>query len=379
MEFSMQVADAKALQEEVFQEVKVIPEEANQLKSQAENNVEAIMKCDLDSLAERNTILQSIEQFGFESMQQSSKKNGLLKVKVGNLSQAGNEGGEISKGLMDLHKEIKDLDPSLVDFTKTGVLGKVFNPLRAYFAKYEKAEDVIDGILKSLEKGKKVLKNDNTTLSIEQQSLRELTKRINKEIEMGTQMDDCIAARIDQAEVNGEDPDKIKFVQEEILFPLRQRIMDMQQMVVVNNQGIVAMEIVQRNNKELMRGIDRATTVTVSALRTAVMVASALYNQKIVLKKIQALNETTNSIISSTSKMLKDQGAEIQRQSMDTGVSVDTLKSAFADLTTALEEISTYKQKALPVMKDTIEQFKELAEKGEAQISQLERGSAITM
>lgn len=379
MNFSMQVADVEVLQEEVLKEVKVVPEEEARLRQQAENNAVAIMDCDMDSLEQKKQILQSIEQFGMESMQNSSQKNSLLKVTVGNLSQAGSEGGEISRSLADLHREIKDLDPSLVDFTKTGVLGKLFNPIRSYFEKYEKAENVIADIITSLDKGKATLKNDNTTLSIEEQNLRELTKKINKEIEMGALMDECIANRVERAKAEGEDRDKIRFIEEEILFPLRQRVMDMQQMIVVNQQGIIAMEIIQRNNKELMRGVDRAKTVTVSALRTAVMVASALYSQKIVLKKIQVLNETTNNIIASTSKMLKDQGTEIHKNSIETGVSVEVLKESFGDLLSALDEISTYKQQALPMMKETIGQFREMADKGEVEIKKLEKGSSLNL
>jgi uncharacterized protein YaaN involved in tellurite resistance len=187
-------------------------------------------------------------------------------------------------------------------------------------------------------------------------------------------MDEFLTQKIEEATRTGEDPDRIRFVQEELLFPLRQRIMDMQQMVVVNNQGIIAMEVVKRNNKELMRGVDRAKTVTVSALRTAVMVAGALYNQRVTLKKIEALNETTNQIIASTSKALKEQGAAIARQSMESGVSVETLKVAFDDALDSLAQISAYKQEALPKMRETIAQFKELADKGEAEISKLERG-----
>jgi len=379
MSFSMQVMDANEIQEAIKEEVKVVPEEVLKLKEQAENNAAAIMNINMDSLGDKRSFMQSIESFGLDTMQASSQKNSLLKVSVGNLSKSGDEGGVVSKSLTDLQREIKDLDPSLIDFTKTGVLGKLFNPIRNYFQKYEKAETVITDILESLDKGKAVLKNDNTTLSIEEHSLRELTKKINKEIEMGTMMDDSIAARLEQEQILGGDPDRIKFVQEEILFPLRQRVMDLQQMVVVNNQGIIAMEIIQRNNKELMRGVDRAKNVTVSALRTAVMVASALYNQKIVLKKIQVLNETTNNLISSTSKMLKNQGAEIHKQSMETGISIDVLKTSFADLTVALDEISKYKQNALPIMKDTIQQFRVMADEGETQIKKLEKGSALSI
>lgn len=374
----MQVMDPKQLEKEVEQEIQAKPEEVSELKKQAETNALAIMDFDMDSLQDKKTILQSIDQFGMDSMQKSSQKNSLLKVSVGNLSKSGDEGGQVSKSLLDLHREIKDLDPSAIDFAKSGVIGKLFNPIRNYFQKYEKAEDVISDIVVSLDKGKTTLKNDNTTLALEEQNLRELTKKINKEIEMGSLMDECISAKVEEALASGADPDKIRFVQEEILFPLRQRVMDMQQMTVVNHQGIIAMEVIQRNNKELMRGVDRAKTVTLSALRTAVMVASALYNQKIVLKKIQILNETTSNLIGSTSRMLKEQGAEIQKQSMETGVSVDVLKASFDDALSALEAISTYKQEALPIMSQTIAQFREMADKGEVQIAKLEKGSALS-
>lgn len=377
MGFSMEVTDTEAIKKEIVEQVKPVPEEVAKLKAIADNNVSEIMTLDIESLEKRKLMLQSIEAFGMNTIQNSAKKNSLLQVSVGNLSKMGDEGGTVAKGLLDLQREIKDLDPSMIDFAKTGLLGKVFNPIRNYFAKYQKADNVINDIIVSLEKGKNTLKNDNTTLEIEQQELRDLTKKLTKEIEMGTMMDEALASQIEMANARGEDPEKIKFVTEEILFPLRQRIMDMQQMVVVNHQGIMAIEVVRRNNKELIRGVERAKNVTISAMKIAAIVASALYNQKIVLKKIEILNETTNELISGTSKMLKEQGAEIHKQSMEANISVETLKQSFADVMSAMEAISTYKQEALPRMKETINQFKELAQKGEQEIQRLEKGNQL--
>jgi len=286
---------------------------------------------------------------------------------------------ECEKAVEYLNREIKSLDPSIIDFTKRGVMGKLFNPIRAYFEKYEKAENVISGIIDSLDKGKRSLEDDNTTLSIEQHALRDLTKKLNKEIEMAVAMDETISMKLEEAQSQNMDPDKVRFIQDEILFPLRQRTMDMQQMIVVNQQGVIAMEVVQRNNKELLRGVDRAKTVTITALRTAVMVANALYNQKIVLQKIQMLNETTSNMITATSRMLKNQGTEIHRQSADTNISVDVLKNAFSDVMDSLDEISNFRQKALPTMQTAISQFRELAEKGEKAIQDMERGNAASV
>lgn len=373
MGFSMNVCDTEEIKNEVIEAIKVEKEEVKKLKSLTNNNVEAVINLDMDSLEERKLILKSIDEFGLDTMQKSSQKNALLEVSVKNLSKMGDEGGEVAIGLTELQRAMKDLDPSMIDFAKKGFFGRVANPIRTYFDKYQKADNVITDIMESLESGKMTLKNDNTTLEIEELSMRDLTKKLAKEIEMGIMMDDEISSALNKAKANNDDLDRISFVSEEILFPLRQRIMDMQQMIVVNQQGIIAIEVIRRNNKELIRGVDRAKNVTISALRTATIVASALYNQKIVLKKIELLNKTTNDLISGTSKMLKEQGAEIQRQSIEANISVDTLKSAFSDTLEALNAISSYNQEALPRLKETISQFKELADLGEKQISKLEK------
>lgn len=374
--FTMEITDTEKIKKDIAEQVKPLPEEVTQLKKLAENNASEIISLDIDSLERRKMILKSIESFGMNTMQDSAKRNSILQVSVGNFSKMGDEGGTVAKGLLDLQREIKDLDPSLVDFAKTGIFSRFYNPIRTYFAKYQKADSIIDDIIASLEKGKTTLKNDNTTLEIERQTLRDLTKKLTKEVEMGSLMDESIANQVDVAKSKNEDPEKIKFITEEIQFPLRQRLMDMQQMIVVNQQGIMAIEVVRRNNKELIRGIDRAKNVTISAMRIAVIVASALYNQKIVLEKIEKLNATTNELISGTSRMLKEQGAEIHKQSMETNISVETLKTAFTDVISAMDAISTYKQEALPRMKETISQFRELAEQGEQQILRLEKGNS---
>ena len=373
MGFSMEVPNTEEIKNSVVEEIKPIPDEVKQIKSVTNKNVESLMNLNMDSFTERKEILKSIEEFGMDTIQKSSQKNSLLQITVGKLSQVGGDGGSIATGLTDLQREMKDLDPSTIDFAKKGFLGKLVNPIRAYFDKYEKADNVINDIIESLDKGRITLKNDNTTLEIEELALRDLTKKLAKEIEMGTLMDEDISYNLDIAKSKNEDPDKIRFISEEILFPLRQRIMDMQQMIVVNQQGIIAIEVIRRNNKELIRGVERAKNVTISALRIATVVASALYNQKIVLKKIQMLNKTTNDMISSTARMLKDQGAEIHKESMEANISVDTLKAAFSDTLSALDAISNYKQEALPKMKSTIDQFKELVAKGEAEIQILEK------
>ncbi|GBG10727.1 KlaA protein [Paenibacillus agaridevorans] len=379
MSFSMEVVSPEAIRSAIEEQVKPVPQEVEQLRTLARSNVAAILEVDPEAPEKRKDIMTSLEQFGMATMRSSAEKNGLLQVSVGQLSRAGDEGGQVAQGLTELQLQLKDLDPGAVDFAKHGMLGKFFNPLRSYFAKYQRADAVISDIIVSLDKGKTVLRNDNTTLEFEQQALRELTKRLRKEIQLGMLMDEEIEAQLGAARLRQEEDDRIRFIAEEVLFPLRQRLMDLQQMMVVNQQGIMAIEVVMRNNKELIRGVDRARNVTVSALKTSVTVASALYNQRIVLSKIELLNQTTDTLISGTSRMLKEQGAAIHKQSLESSISVDTLKQAFSDVIAALDSISVYKQEALPRMRETITQFRELADTGERQIKRLEQGQRLAL
>ncbi|MBQ7058725.1 MAG: toxic anion resistance protein [Firmicutes bacterium] len=377
MAFSLDVVNPEEVKEKVEQELAVPAEINPEVAKAAEQKVAEIMAVDLDSFEHRKEFTTAIDTFGQDVVQKSEVKNEILSKRMAELSKNGTESGEVAKGLEDLAIRMRDLDPSGIDFAKKGRIGKVFNPVRRYFDRYKSADAEIADIVKSLEKGKGTLKNDNTTLELEEASMREITKQLNQKIEMGTALDTYLTNALEEQKALGGNEDKVRFVEEEVLFPLRQRIMDFQQLQVVNQQGIVAMDVIRSNNKELIRAVDRAETVTVSSLRTAVTVAGALYNQKIVLEKVQLLNASTNAMIEATSKMLKDQGVAIQQQATEANISVETLKASFANTLSALDDISNYKQQALPKIAKTIADFRELAETGEKRLIEMEKRGAF--
>ena len=343
--------------------------------NEIKEEVDKSLKEEEEKIANPAIKKQADDDFGLNAINRSANKNNLLTTRFVDIAKGGDEAANVGEKLEELDREIRNLDPSAIEFGQSGILGKLLRPVRNYFAKYEKADEAISNILKSLDESSRVLQNDNTTLLAEESYLRELTKKLMTDIELGKQMDASIEQQIRQAEIEGVDQYKIDFVREEVLFPLRQRIMDMQQMIVVNEQGIISLNVVRRNNKELIRGVTRAKNVTVTALRNGVMVASALYNQKIVIDKIKTLNETTEQVIESTSRMLREQGNEIQKQSMETMISPEVLKASFADALAAIEDVSNYKNQALPQMQETIATFSQMAEDGQKVIDKIEVGN----
>ena len=370
-EFSL---DVNKIKKEVENTIKT--EEDNlqnpKIQKQAENNAVAIFNVDFNDPNERQNILKPLDDFGLSTISRSASRNKLLSTRFADFDKGGENAGDVGEKLSELNIQMKELDPSMLDFTKTGFLGNLFNPVKKYFNRYQKAETAIANIIKSLDISSKTLQNDNTTLLAEESHLRDLTKKLIEDIELGKMMDESIEVQIRKAELEDVEETKIAFVREEILFPLRQRIMDMQQIIVTNQQGIVSLNVIRRNNKELIRGVHRAKNVTVTALRTGVMVASALYNQKIVIKKIQTLNENTEKIIQSTSRMLREQGSEIQKSSMETMISPEVLKTSFADAIAAINDVSKYKEEALPKMQESINLFYEMAKEGQVIVDKIE-------
>ena len=373
-DFVLELPNEEEIKAKVVEDLAPTDEKKAQIDALVETTGANIVAVDLGDLNSRHDCVAAIDNFGVETLQKAESKNAILQKRMYRFSEAGGETGEVSKGLADLTIKMRDLDPSKVDFLKTGTLGRIFNPVRRYFERYKTADAEIADIVKSLENGKKTLIDDNVTLELEQNGMRDLTRQIAEHLEVAERMDAYVENGVQNLEAQGGEDEKVAFLKEEVLYPLRQKIQDFRQLEVVNQQGIVAMEIIRRNNKELIRSVDRAKLVTVSALRTAVTVAGALYDQKIVLEKVNALNEETNRMIAATSKMLKEQGTEIHKQAEQAGVSVETLKASFSDCMQALEDISTYKQQALPRLKQNIEDFRALAEEGEKRITRLENG-----
>jgi uncharacterized protein YaaN involved in tellurite resistance len=142
--------------------------------------------------------------------------------------------------------------------------------------------------------------------------------------------------------------------------------------MAVSVQGYLALDLVKKNNVELIKGVDRASTTTVSALRTAVTVAQALVGQKLVLEQITALNTTTAKIIDSTGEMLKNQTAEIHAQASSSTIPLETLQRAFQNIYVTMDSIDAFKAKALVSMRTTVDTLSDEVEKSKGYIARAE-------
>jgi uncharacterized protein YaaN involved in tellurite resistance len=280
--------------------------------------------------------------------------NRLLQAPVKELREGGVSGtSQVSKSLLDLRKTVEGLDPSEATIGKK-LLGLIpfGDSLTDYFRKYESSQKQIDAIVRALYNGQDELRKDNAALNLEKQHLWDTMARLHQYIYVAESLDTRLATTI--AELDATDPARAKALREDVLFYVRQKHQDLLTQLAVSIQGYLAIDIIIKNNLELIKGVDRATTTTVSALRTAVTVAQALNNQKLVLDQITALNTTTSTLIASTAKMLKEQSVGIQEQAASATVGLPQLQQAFADIYATMDSIDTFKVKALDSMATTI-------------------------
>jgi uncharacterized protein YaaN involved in tellurite resistance len=357
-------------------EISVDKETDTKLDKEAAGFVDKLLDFSKDDVNARESSKAAVEVLGENVQKEAARRSQMLQGPIKELQKRGEDGGDVANALIDLKIKVEELDPSKIDFGKPGwfsrMVGKVpviGKALKKYFSKFEKSQTVLDAIINALKNGKVQLDRDNGMLVEDQKALRESTLKLEKVIKLGQLID----TKLQYA----DDEDKKRFIEEELLFPLRQRIMDLQQQLVVSQQGVIAIELIIRNNKELIRGVNRAINVTVNALQVAVTVALALTHQRIVLKKIEAVNKTTSDLIAGTAATLRQQGAAIHKQASSSMLDIEALKSAFRDINIAMEDIARYRKEALPRMAETILEFEELSLKGEKSIQKLEKGNRI--
>lgn len=265
------------------------------------------------------------------------------------------QGSQVSGELLNLRRQIEELDPSRHLGQRRGLLERLpmNKKVNDYFRRYQSAQANIAAIVDGLYRGQDELMRDNAALEQEKVRLWEMKGRLEQYAYMAALLDETLTKKV--AAVERADPEKARALKEDALFYVRQKRQDLLTQLSVTVQGYLALDLIRKSNDELIKGVERATTTTVAALRTAVIAALALGNQRLVLDQISALNTTTGNIIESTSQLLRQQVSEIQNQAAGATVSVEKLQAAFNNVYATMDAIDNYKLAALDTMRKTID------------------------
>ena len=350
--------------------VPVTDEQKSKLAEKVEGFVADLVSIDANSPEFGKKVDQITNMGRKEIMAAASHSNRFLDRPVRAMDQ--DEG--VGANLAELRSVVEELDPSrrgnLTGPRKLLGIIPFGTKIKGYFRSYQSAQTHIQQILGKLSNGKDELLMDNAAIDVERTKLWEAMGNLEQMIHISRTLDERLEEKA--ADLDATDPAKAKAIRETALFYVRQRTQDLLTQMAVSVQGYLALDLVKKNNVELVKGVDRASTTTVGALRTAVTVSEAMTNQRLVLQQITALNDTTANIIDGTSTMLREQTGRIHEQAASSTIPLETLQRAFQNIYDTMDEVDEFKVRALSSMKETVTVLSQEVEKSKGYIARAE-------
>nr|QEO73682.1 hypothetical protein [uncultured bacterium] len=264
-------------------------------------------------------------------------------------------GAQMTLSLGELRRSVRELDPSdLSKLTGRKILGFLpgGNAARGLLARLKAADEPLNRIVLKLRSGQDALKRDNAAIKGERQRLWDLMTKLSQDAALAAEMDEAVERQV--AIFDLSDPGRAQALRADVLFGLRQRHQDLLTQLAVCAQGYLALDVVRRNNDELIKGVERAVSTTVTALRIGVAVAAALAGQREVIDQVDAVRGLTDSILRSNATLMSLQGQDIQRIASTPTVGIEAVRTSFDQIYAAIDAIDTFKARAADSMSSTV-------------------------
>jgi len=293
---------------------------------------------------------------------------------------AGDAQTRVAGTLTELRQTVTELDPNRADLTGMKKVLKWLpggDKIERYFQKYESAQSQLNAIIKALESGQDELRKDNAAIETEKVNMWTTMGKLSEYNQLAAALDEAVTNKVAELEAAGK-TEEANALKSDALFAIRQRRQDIMTQMAVAVQGYLALDLIRKNNLELIKGVDRAQTTTISALRTAVIVSQALSRQKLVLDQITALNTTTSNLIESTSNQLRIQGGEINQQAAATTIDIQKLQTAFDNVFQTMDAIDTFRAQAVDSMAQTVTALEGQIERAKPYLERTRRGEGST-
>jgi uncharacterized protein YaaN involved in tellurite resistance len=329
--------------------------------------------------------VDSIASMGDKELRASAAVSNRMLDRPAAVARSGKGGGvdaqtRVAGTLNELRNTVTDLDPNRADLTGVKKVLKWIpggDRIQKYFQKYESAQTQLNAIIKSLDSGQDDLRKDNAAIETEKQNMWTTMGKLSEYNALATALDDAVTQKVAELEAAGN-TEAANTLKSDALFAIRQRRQDIMTQMAVSVQGYMALDLVRKNNLELIKGVDRAQTTTISALRTAVIVSQALARQKLVLDQITALNTTTSNLIESTSQQLRTQGAEINQQAASSTIDVQKLQAAFDNVFQTMDAIDSFRAQSVDSMAQTVTALQGQIERARPYLERTRRGEGRT-
>jgi len=351
-----------------------------ELRASAEKSCEELFSLDLNKEADCEAAAKEIGNYGKVAHIQSSAANRMLKQPLAKLAGASEEGNELVKNIIAVKMKMEDMHPNKYNLTPgfwskyLGFLPFIGTPARRYFSKFQEGDAALDTMFKTLQALGEERKRDNIQLTAKRKEMRVLTKYLAKVVAKGQHM----KKRIEEYCATLEPGDqKLQFFQEEILYTLNQRIMDIGVQLLASLQAIMSMGLLVNMNIEAIRLVERTSTTTRDVLETAMIIAYGQVGLRMTLKAAQVLKSFTEDLIMDNAKQMGVAQADVQKLSSEGILDIDKLVQGMDMVISTIDAGEKYRREALPRMTEMINKLNDANGRAEEKVSKMERGMDV--
>ncbi|AOS62091.1 toxic anion resistance protein [Actinoalloteichus hymeniacidonis] len=273
---------------------------------------------------------------------------------------------KLTDSLAVLRRKVVELAPADPGQPRRRLFG-LFTTSRdhnALIARYRAAGEPINALIMELRGRQDMLRRDNASLKGERQRLWAAMGRLSDAALFTEAVDEAVERQAGLLEL--VDPERVTALRSDVLFPLRRRRQDILTQLAVFAQGYLALDLLRRTNDELIRGVDRAVTTTVAALRIALVISAALANQRDVLDEVDALSSVTDGLLRSNSELLATQAEQVRQAGTDPTIAVSTIRESFDRIHRAIDAVDGFRASAVDSMATTVQALSEEIRHSEA-------------
>ena len=319
-------------------------------------------------------VLESVTLDDIESLENSSE---LLSTKISNMQSIDDtQSNDIAKTLISLSNEVSNINPNKHDLSARSffsMLPFIGTPINRYLAKFKSASELIEEILVSLNDGEQLLREDNIVLQHDKERYKKAAIDLQRKALVMQQVINAIENNIDKL----DDKEK-EFYVNNLMLHLQKKIRSIYEILIVTQEGFLSNDFIINTNWELIDNISNVKVVTKRALEIGVSMLVALENQKNVIEAVEKTKQATNELIVGNAKRMNEQGTAIYEKAGQATLDVASLKEAFAHIDEAMTKINTLKAEALKQAKEEVSIMKEISNKLESKINEVQSIEKIT-
>ena len=255
--------------------------------------------------------------------------------------------GKVGDLLSDLVSELKSFQGETFNITnsKPSIFNSAKKQISKVVAKYNKVENNIDVIEKTLESQKLNMLKDIATFDTMYEKNLEYFKELSLYIIAGEKkLEELKTVTLPALQEKAKDTNDQLDVQAvkdmaDTINRFEKKLYDLKTTRIISIQMAPQIRLIQNNDSELVNKIQSSIINTIPLWKNQVVIALGLANAKSALETQRKVTDLTNEMLKSNSELLKQGTIEVAKESERAIVDIETLSKTNADVIETLDKV----------------------------------------